>query len=56
MPTYDCEPTLNDTQGALAVNQTAVVNSYVAADGSQVATKIQAVTLNNQVFMPMVRR
>jgi hypothetical protein len=47
---------LNDTLAPLAVNQTAVVNSYTAADGSLVATQIQGVTFNTQVFMPMVRR
>lgn len=47
---------LNDSLGALAVDQTAAVNSYTAADGTLVATQIQGVSLNNQLFMPLVRR
>ena len=48
--------TMNDTQGALDVNQTVIVNSYTAADGTQVATQIQSVSFTNSVYMPMVRR
>ncbi|MFN8493217.1 MAG: DUF5666 domain-containing protein [Caldilineaceae bacterium] len=48
--------TMNDTQGALGVNQTVAVNSYTAADGTQVATQIQSVSLTNQLYLPMVRK
>jgi len=47
---------LNDLQGDLTVGATALVNSYTAADGSQVATQISGVTLNNQIYLPTVNR
>ncbi|MEZ4617288.1 MAG: DUF5666 domain-containing protein [Caldilineaceae bacterium] len=45
---------LNDFQGALEVGQQAVVNSYMADDGSQVATQIRGVTLDEVIFLPSV--
>jgi hypothetical protein len=42
--------------GALAASDTAWVNSYVAADGTQVATLIQGVTINNFVYLPAMQR
>lgn len=36
----------------LAVGGTAVVNSYAAPDGSQVATRISSVTLDNRLYLP----
>lgn len=47
---------LNDLQSALTVGSTALVNSYTAADGSQVATQILGVTLNNRLYLPTVNR
>lgn len=37
----------------VAVGTTAVVNSYAAADGTQVATRINSITLDNRIYMPM---
>ncbi|MBE2238969.1 MAG: hypothetical protein IAE81_14355 [Caldilineaceae bacterium] len=42
--------------GALAMSDTAWVNSYVAAGGAQVATRIAGVTLDSFVYMPLTRR
>jgi hypothetical protein len=36
----------------MAVGSTVVVNSYAAADGTQVATRISSVTLDNMLYMP----
>ena len=47
---------LNDLQSDLTVGSTALVNSYTAADGTQVATQIRGVTLNNRLFLPLTRR
>lgn len=47
---------LNDLQSALTVGSTALVNSYTAADGSQVATQILGITLNNHLYLPLVNR
>ena len=47
---------INDLQSALTVGSTALVNSYTAADGSQVATQIVGVTLNNRLYLPTVNR
>lgn len=47
---------LNDLQSDLTVGATVIVNSYTAADGSQVATQITGVTLNNRLYMPMAKR
>lgn len=47
---------LNDLQSDLTVGSTALVNSYTAADGSQVATQIRGVTLDNRLFLPLTRR
>jgi hypothetical protein len=48
--------TFNDVQGALAIGQTALVNSYTAGDGSQVATEIRGVTLDHTLHLPLVTR
>ena len=42
--------------GTLNVGDSAVVNSYTAADGTQVATKVEGVTLNNKVYLPSISR
>lgn len=42
--------------GALSTTDTVWVNSYAAADGSQVATRIVGVTLDNSLFLPVMRR
>ena len=42
--------------GALTTADTAWVNSYTAADGTQVATRIDGLTLNNFVFLPVTQR
>lgn len=47
---------LNDLQSPLTAGSTALVNSYTAADGSQVATQIVGVTLNNRLYLPVVNR
>ena len=41
---------------ALTTTDTVWVNSYAAADGSQVATRIVGVTLDNSLFLPVMRR
>ncbi len=47
---------LSDSDGALAVDGTARVNSYAAADGSQTATLIEGITLDQRVFLPAAMR
>lgn len=42
--------------GNLATSSTAWVNSYVAADGSQVATQIEGVTLDKSLYLPAMQR
>ena len=41
-----------DVSSDLAVGSTAIVNSYAAADGTQVATRIDSVTLDNMLYLP----
>ncbi len=48
--------TATRVDGALELADTAWVNSYVAADGTQVATTIQGVMLDNFVYLPITRR
>lgn len=45
---------LNDFQGSLEVGQEAVVNSYTAEDGSEIATQIRGVVLSHNLFLPTV--
>ena len=47
---------LDDLQSAITVGSTAVVNSYTAADGSQVATQIRGVTMNNRLYLSIIQR
>lgn len=47
---------LNDLDSALTVGSTALVNSYADSNGSQVATQIRGVNINQFVFLPAVRR
>ncbi|MCX6048289.1 MAG: DUF5666 domain-containing protein, partial [Chloroflexi bacterium] len=56
--TYVVTPSteLNDVLGALAVDQTVIVNSYTAADGTEVATQIRGLTVNSQIFLPLMSR
>jgi len=42
--------------GALTLSDTAWVNSYLADDGTQVATRIQGLALNNFVYLPITWR
>ena len=42
--------------GALAASDTAWVNSYVAADGTEVATLIEGITLNSFIYLPAMQR
>ena len=42
--------------GGLTTSDTVWVNSYTAVDGSQVATRITNVTLDNFLFLPAMRR
>jgi hypothetical protein len=45
---------LNDLQSALTVGATALVNSYVGADGTPVATQIRGLTLDETLYMPLM--
>jgi hypothetical protein len=47
---------LDDSQGALEVGSTALVNSYTATDGTQVATQISGIDVTNAVYLPMTTR
>jgi Domain of unknown function (DUF5666) len=47
---------LNDVRSGLEVGQTAFVNSYTAADGSQVATQIRGITIAATIHLPLIRR
>jgi hypothetical protein len=40
----------------LAANDTAWVNSYTAADGTQVMTRVEGVTLDTSLYLPTLRR
>lgn len=42
--------------GGLAMSDTVWVNSYTATDGSQVATRIASVNLDNSLFLPAMSR
>lgn len=46
---------LNDIQGALVVGKMVLVNSYTAADGSQVATQIRAINLSQTLYLAVVQ-
>lgn len=41
-----------DVSSSIAVGSNALVNSYTAADGSQVATSIDSVTLDHMLYLP----
>lgn len=45
---------LNEVGGELAVGNTVVVNSYVAGDGSQVATQVRGISLEHTLLLPIV--
>lgn len=47
---------LDDSGGPLAVGSTALVNSYQAADGTNVATRIAGITIASRVLLPMTMR
>ncbi|MCC9075073.1 DUF5666 domain-containing protein [Litorilinea aerophila] len=47
---------LSDSQGELAVGSSAVVNSYTADDGQEVATRVASINLDHQIFLPAVGR
>jgi hypothetical protein len=47
---------LDDLESALGIGNTALVNSYTAADGAQVATQIRGATLTSTLYLPNVRR
>lgn len=47
---------LNNVQGALDVGKTALVNSYTAPDGSQVATQVRGVTFVAALYLPLAMR
>jgi len=42
--------------GSLATSDTAWVNSYTATDGTQVATRIEGLALNNVLYLPVTQR
>ncbi|MCE7986941.1 MAG: hypothetical protein DYG89_37685 [Caldilinea sp. CFX5] len=47
---------LNDVQSALDVGKAALVNSYTAPDGSQVATLVRGITAIHTMNLPVIRR
>lgn len=47
---------LNDLQSALDVGKNALVNSYTATDGSQVATQVRGITAIYTMNLPVIRR
>lgn len=47
---------LNESRGAIAVGEMVLVNSYTAPDGSEIATQIRGITLNNTLLLPIVVR
>lgn len=47
---------LDDLESALGIGNTALVNSYTAIDGAQVATLIRGVTLTSTLYLPILRR
>ncbi|MFN8491553.1 MAG: DUF5666 domain-containing protein [Caldilineaceae bacterium] len=54
--TVSAATALNAVQGGLDVGKTVLVNSYTAADGSQVATQISGITITSRVYLPLTRR
>jgi len=54
--TVSAATALNAVQSGLEVGKTVLVNSYTAADGSQVATQISGVALTSKVYLPLARR
>lgn len=53
--TVNAATKLTDGGGALAVNRTALVNSYVAGS-SRIATLVEGITLDQHVFLPSAMR
>ena len=47
---------LNDLQSALEIGNNALVNSYTAPDGSQVATQVRGITAISTVHLPLIRK
>ena len=47
---------LNEVSGALTIGATALVNSYTATDGSEAATQIRGIVLNEKMLLPVVAR
>ncbi len=47
---------LDDLESALGIGNTALVNSYTAADGAQVATQIRGATLTATLYLPILRK
>ena len=47
---------LDDLEGALGIGNTALVNSYAADDGAQVATQIRGATLTTTLYLPILRK
>lgn len=41
-----------NVSSSVAVGSNALVNSYTAADGAQVATSISSVTLDHMLYLP----
>ncbi|MEZ4662463.1 MAG: DUF5666 domain-containing protein [Caldilineaceae bacterium] len=54
--TVNAATNLKEVDGDLVVGATALVNSYTAADGTQVATQIRTVVLDQTVLLPIVLR
>lgn len=54
--TVSAATALNAVQSGLEVGKTVLVNSYTAADGSQVATQISGITIASKVYLPVARR
>ena len=47
---------ISENAGDLVVGSTVLVNSYLAADGSQVATLVRTVNLSGVLYLPLTRK
>jgi hypothetical protein len=47
---------IDDLESALEVGDTALVNSYVAEDGTLIATQVRGVAINSMLYLPTVSR
>jgi hypothetical protein len=54
--TVNAATDINEALSPLTVGGTAVVNSYPAADGTPVATRIQGIVLDEALYLPVMKR